>query len=46
MCSNGARVAKHIFAIAGYIVVGRQETEVIDCIDVFGILDDLLEDSV
>ena len=36
------RVAKHIFAIAGYIVVGRQETEVIDCIDVFGIFDDLL----
>ena len=36
------RVAKHEFAIAGYVVVGSQETEVIDGIDVLWILDDLL----
>ena len=36
------RVAKHEFAIAGYVVLGCQETEVIDGIDVLGVLDDLL----
>ena len=36
------RVAKHEFAIAGYVVVGCQETEVIDSINVIRVLDDLL----
>ena len=36
------RIAKHEFTITGYVVIGSQETEVIDSINVIRVFDDLL----
>ena len=37
-----SRIAKHEFTITGYVVIGSQETEVIDSINVIRVFDDLL----